>query len=99
MLFARPPGGFHVTEVPAVTRRIRDACERWPALAHAWVALKARLALVGHREGTPLPGEGAGHYVIRIDSLDLPGQPELTAPYQLLGEDLVIRSVLVMPVT
>ncbi len=57
--------------------------------------MKSRLALVGHREGTPVQGEGAGMYILSADSLDLPGLPDLTVLYQILGVTLTLRSVLI----
>lgn len=95
MLFARPPGGFEVVEPPEITRRINGAKIKWPALGHAWLALKSRLALVGHREGTPVEGEGSGIYILSADSLNLPGLPDLTVLYQILGVTLTLRSVLI----
>jgi len=95
VLFARPSGGFNIIETPEVSRRIGAAIADWPALAHGWAALKARLALVGHREGTKVDGEGAGYFVISTDCLGLPGLPEVTALYQILGSDLRLLSVLI----
>jgi hypothetical protein len=97
--FARPPGGFRVSETPEVTKRVAEAASTWPALVHIWTALRARLALVGHREGTVMRDEGSIVFVLAADCLGIPGSPELKVLYSIVGIDLCILSALITPPT
>ncbi len=96
MIFARPPGGFSVVESENVARKIEAATQAWPGLAHAWIGLKARLAMVGHREGTRLPDEGAATFVYVADAFGLADIPEIKVLYRIRGADLILLSVLVI---
>jgi hypothetical protein len=89
VIFAKPPGGFRWVESARAVEQIKVAAETASAFSARWEAIKARLVQTAAREGTPVRGQGAGLFTIRID-----GAPEIWIVYQLHGDTLTVHSLM-----
>jgi hypothetical protein len=90
MQIARPPGGFHLIECPAVTALITACCEQWPRLDSHWKGITLRLKFTGHREGV-LVGANMPGYRLFVDDGDTSmGLPRIKTVYLPLGDTLTI---------
>jgi hypothetical protein len=89
MQVAKPPGGFHMNEPPAVAALIASHTESWPRLAVFWTDIKARLKQTGHREGVAV--KRGRLFIAEGDPSG--GLPTVKIAYEVLGDTLYIKLV------
>jgi hypothetical protein len=92
MQVAKPPGGFIVQEPAPVAALITSKAKSWPRLPEFWTDIKARLKQTGHREGDPV-GRRGRLFIAEGDAAS--GLPTVKIVYEVLGDTLYIRMVLV----
>jgi hypothetical protein len=93
MQIARPPEGFSIEEMPAVSALIASHSQMFPRLPEFWAAIKERLRMTGHREGSSLPNRKPGWRLFVEDGSIAVGLPRVKVIYRALGDTLTIYIV------
>jgi hypothetical protein len=94
MWLARPPDGFEIYEPEGISIYIAGQAEIWPALPRRWAAIKERLKMTGHRDGTAYRGDRGRLVFVEAADARIPS-PRIVVQYRILGDQLKIMKIVV----